>query len=207
MSLRLIQQGLQGLRYDVGPADDRWGPRTERAMQACIAGRGESVTFEKVPATFVPGSARIYQGSARYLVDEIAVHCAATLPTWMEGQSLAAKVAEITAWHRARGWRTIGYQHVIDRDGARATGRAETEIGAGIEGHNRGVIHICLIGGHGSASTDPFSHNFTPEQDKSLRELIAQIRARSTITRVSGHNEWAAKACPGFNVPAWLNAA
>lgn len=207
MSLKLIQQGLSGLRYDPGPADDKWGPRTEKAMQACMDGRGQAVTFRPEPVTFAPGSPRIYQGSARYLVDEIAVHCAATLPAWMQGQSLAAKVAEITAWHRARGWRTIGYHHVIDRDGARATGRAETEIGAGIEGHNRGVIHICLIGGHGSASTDAFSRHFTTAQDRELRETIAEISARTTIRRVSGHNEWAAKACPGFNVPAWLNAA
>jgi hypothetical protein len=32
-------------------------------------------------------------------------------------------------------------------------GRAETEIGAGLEGHNRGVVHICPIGGLGSSAS------------------------------------------------------
>jgi N-acetyl-anhydromuramyl-L-alanine amidase AmpD len=147
----------------------------------------------------------IRQGSARYLVDEIVVHCSATRPTWMKGFSLAAKVAEIRRWHiQDRKWRDIGYHWIIDRDGAVAPGRRETEIGAGVEGHNRGVIHVCLIGGHGSAATDRFAQHFTRAQDAELRRLIAQISARTPIRRVSGHNEWAARACPGFNVPAWL---
>jgi len=50
---------------------------------------------------------------------------------------------EIDRWHRdERGWRKIGYHHLIDRDDATLPGRAESEIGAGVEGHNRGVIHI-----------------------------------------------------------------
>jgi hypothetical protein len=207
MSLKLVQQGLQGLRHDVGPIDGRWGPRTEKAMQACIANRGEPIVFASEPVTFPAGTPRLYQGSARYLVDEIVVHCADTLPDWMAGAPLADKVAEVTRWHKARGWRTVGYHWLIDRDGAVWPGRAETEIGAGVEGHNRGVIHVCLFGGHGSASTDRFLSNFTTAQDARLRRLISAVSTRTTIRRISGHNEWAAKACPGFNVPVWLNAA
>lgn len=84
-------------------------------------------------------------------------------------------------------------------------GRAETEIGAGVEGHNRGVTHICLIGGAGSAATDPFERNFTAAQDRALRSLIDAIRARTAITRITGHNDHAAKACPGFVVRNWIN--
>lgn len=147
----------------------------------------------------------IRQGSARYLVDEIVAHCSATRPRWLEARRLADKVAEIRRWHvEDRKWRDIGYHWIIDRDGSVAPGRRETEIGAGVEGHNRGVIHVCLIGGHGSAATDRFAQHFTGSQDAALRRLIAQISARTPIRRVSGHNEWAAKACPGFNVPAWL---
>ena len=125
----------------------------------------------------------------------------------MVGRPLAAKVAEIRRWHvQDQKWRDIGYHWIIDRDGDVAPGRPETEIGAGVEGHNRRVIHVCLIGGHGSAGTDRFKTHFTSEQDRVLRELIARISARTPIRRVSGHNEWAAKACPGFNVPAWLAA-
>lgn len=210
MSLKLIQQGLQGLRYDVGPADDRWGPRTEKAMHACIANRGEAVTFAAEPVAFAPGTPRLYQGSARYLVDEIVVHCADTRPEWMASAGLGAQVAEIRRWHMTdqdKRWKDIGYQWIVGRDGSVLAGRAETAIGAGVKDHNRGVVHICLIGGYGSASTDQFNEHFTPAQDARLRRLIGEIGTRTTIRRVSGHNEWAAKACPGFNVPAWLNAA
>ena len=105
---------------------------------------------------------------------------------------ITAKRKEIDRWHREeRGWRKIGYHHLIDRDGAILPGRAETEIGAGVEGHNRGVIHICLIGGAGSSATDPFERNFTAAQDRALRGLIDAIRAETAITRITGHNDHA----------------
>ena len=148
----------------------------------------------------VPAGPMIFQGSARYPVDEIVIHCAATHPDWMRGQPLSAKRKEIDRWHREeRGWRKIGYHHLIDRDGAILPGRAETEIGAGVESHNRGVIHICLIGGAGSAATDPFERNFTAAQDRALRGLINAIRAETAITRITGHNDHAAKAWSGLS--------
>ncbi len=146
----------------------------------------------------------IYQGTARYPVSEIVIHCSATPPGWMKGQSLAAKRAEIRRWHvDQRGWRDIGYHHLIDRDGSTLPGRPETEIGAGVEGHNRGVIHICLVGGAGSTADDPFEKNFAAAQDLALRGLLTEIADRTAVSRVSGHNEYAAKACPGFRVLKW----
>lgn len=211
MSLRLIQQGTRGLGYDIGPAgaDDRWGPRTESALLEVIANDGRPKPVATAPRpSITPGHPRMYQGSARYLIDEIVTHCSATRPTWMASNTFRDRVAEIRSWHvDDNGWRDIGYHWLIDRDGSVLPGRAETVIGAGVEGHNRGVIHICLLGGHGSAKTDRFDRHFTHAQDAALRRLIADISLRTPITRVSGHNEWANKACPGFNVPAWLNEA
>lgn len=137
-------------------------------------------------------------------VDTIFVHCCVTRPDWMADKPLSAKVAEITRWHKERKFYTIGYHWVIDRDGSVAPGRPESDIGAHVEGHNTGSIGICLIGGHGSSENDPFLKNFTPEQEMKLRELIEQIKTRANIKRVRGHNEVAAKACPGFNVSRWL---
>ncbi|MBD3765646.1 MAG: N-acetylmuramoyl-L-alanine amidase, partial [Rhodobacterales bacterium] len=128
----------------------------------------------------------IFQGSARYPVDEIVIHCAATHPDWMRGQPLAAKRKEIDRWHREeRGWRKIGYHHLIDHDGAILPGRAETEIGAGVEGHNRGVIQICLIGGAGAAATDAFDRNFTTAVNRHAKltpdrhPILPPVSARS----------------------------
>ncbi len=143
----------------------------------------------------------IFQGRALYLITEIILHCADTRPDWMEGHPLVEKVAEIRRWHvQQRGWRDIGYHWVIDRDGAVAPGRAETEIGAHVEGHNRGTIGICLIGGYGANADDQFESNFTPAQAAAVMRLIGEIKRRTAIQKVSGHNDYAAKACPGFQV-------
>lgn len=143
----------------------------------------------------------LYQGKARYPVTEIILHCADTRPEWMAGRPLTEKVAEIRRWHvQQRGWRDIGYHWVIDRDGAVAPGRAETEIGAHVEGHNAGTIGVCLLGGYGASAGDPFEKNFTAAQMAAVIKLIGEIKRRTTIRKVSGHNDYAAKACPGFQV-------
>lgn len=137
-------------------------------------------------------------------VDTIFVHCAATRPEWLAGAPLSEKIKEITRWHRAKGWGTIGYHWVIDRDGAVGKGRAEEMVGAHVAGHNTGSIGVCLIGGHGSTENDHFLDHYTPAQEAALRNLIEDIKTRATITKIRGHNEVAAKACPGFNVGRWL---
>lgn len=142
-------------------------------------------------------------------LNEVIVHCTATRPEWMVGATLVAKVAQIRVWHtRDNGWRDIGYHFLIDRDGAVATGRPLEQVGAHTQGKNTGTIGIALVGGHGSAATDKFQEHFTPEQDRALRKLLADLRSKyPSITKVSGHNQYAAKACPGFNVPSWLAEA
>jgi N-acetylmuramoyl-L-alanine amidase len=120
---------------------------------------------------------------------------------WMAEHRLFEKVAEIRRWHvQQRGWRDIGYHWVIDRDGAVAPGRRETEIGAHVESHNRGTLGICLLGGYGASANDPFAMNFTAAQAAVAKRLIAEIKGRTAIQKVSGHNDYAAKACPGFRV-------
>ena len=142
-------------------------------------------------------------------LNEIIVHCSATRPEWMATAKTAAKVAEIRRWHMSdRGWRDIGYHFLIDRNGAVATGRPLDQVGAHVVGRNTGTVGVCLIGGHGSSERDAFADHFTPAQDAALRKLLADlIKAHPTIARVSGHNQWAAKACPGFNVPGWYARA
>lgn len=138
-------------------------------------------------------------------IKEIIVHCSATRPSWMDGAGIDAKREEIRKWHvNDRGWRDIGYHLLIDRDGATAQGRDYSATGAHVRGHNTGTIGICLIGGHGSSENDNFEDNFTPAQDAELRRQIDLLKDRFGIAKVSGHNEYAAKACPGFNVGRWM---
>jgi len=140
------------------------------------------------------------------VVDTIWVHCSATQPDWMAGQSLAAKIAEIRRWHQNLGWRDIGYHWIIDRDGKIAPGRPETVEGSHVKGHNRKSLGVCLLGGHGSNATDSFEQHFTPAQKRALFQLLSDIKSRTPIKAIRGHNEVAAKACPGFTVSKqeWL---
>jgi hypothetical protein len=174
--------------------------------QASFLGAIGKASSPSAPVAVTPAGGELRQGKAGYPVREIVVHCSATPPEWMAGRSLAAKREEIKRWHtQERGWRDIGYHWLIDRDGTYAQGRPETEIGAGVAGHNSGVIHVCLIGGKDSDTRDDFRDHFTAAQEATLTGLIASIRTRARITRVSGHNEHdSGKACPGFWVPQAL---
>ena len=204
-AVALIQSGLRDLGFAPGAIDGRFGAKTSSAAQAWLMARGVPARAILRPET----SSMVYQGSARHPVDEICIHCSATLPDWMAGFSIQAQRAEIRRWHVSpppigEGWSDIGYHHLVDRKGATIAGRAENVIGAGVKNHNAGVIHICLFGGHGSSERDLFREHFTRAQDATLRGLIQGISMRTQIRLITGHNQYAAKACPGFNVSQWL---
>ena len=139
-------------------------------------------------------------------ITEIIIHCTATRPEWRAGKSLAEKFAEVRQWHLARGFADIGYHYLIDRDGQVMVGRDIGRVGAHVKGRNTGTIGVALFGGHGSSENDRFAENFNAAQDEALENLLDQLRDEFGPLRVSGHNEYAAKACPGFNVPEWLDS-
>ena len=139
-------------------------------------------------------------------ISEIIIHCADTPPNWKAARPLAEKISDIRSWHVAKGLADIGYHWVIDRSGAIARGRVESTPGEHVTGRNSNSIGICLIGGRGSTERDLFNQHFTSMQDMYLTLLISQIRKRYQITRISGHNEYSQKACPGFQVEGWLNS-
>ena len=144
----------------------------------------------------------------------IIVHCADVRSDWMSGHTAEEKVDEIRRWHvEDNGWSDIGYHFLIDRDGTVAKGRDRDldgdvfeEIGAHVKGHNTNTIGIVLVGGHGSAATDDFTEHYTHDQSVALRNQIANIEAQvGRKLKLSGHNEYANKACPGFTVQRWWN--
>lgn len=138
-------------------------------------------------------------------IDEIIIHCTVTRPDWMVGRPTSDKVAEVRRWHvQDNGWSDIGYHFLIDRDGTVMKGRPIGRSGAHTQGRNANSAGIALLGGHGAAATDQFEDHFTPEQNVALRALIANLEQAHPITKVSGHNEYANKGCPGFKVGAWF---
>jgi N-acetylmuramoyl-L-alanine amidase len=148
----------------------------------------------------------IRQGAKGHPVHEVVIHCSATRPLWMHNAPLSEKVAEVRRWHvQERGWRDIGYHRIIDRDGRIAVGRSLWEIGAHTVGRNSGTVGVCLLGGHGSSANDRFDDHFTPAQRASLEAYLRELAELTELKRISGHNEFAAKACPGFNVREEFN--
>lgn len=137
-------------------------------------------------------------------INEIIIHCTATRPDWDKDQTPQEKLAVIRRWHLDRGWSDIGYHFVIFRDGTVLTGRPIEKVGAHVKGHNRGTIGVSLEGGFGSATTDSFSDHFTEEQERALKDLLKDLQSKYDIDKITGHNQYAAKACPGFDVPTWL---
>lgn len=146
-------------------------------------------------------------GSSRRMIDTLAIHCAATRKSWLADQDVLEKREEIDRWHRGNGWRGFGYHGLIDRDGSAATGRALSEQGAHIKGHNETSIGFCLVGGHGSAVSDAFDENFTTEQYWSLYALLERmVEVLPDLKYIVGHNQFANKACPGFDVTELLHS-
>ena len=140
-------------------------------------------------------------------IDEIIIHCTATTPNWWADKSAQEKVDEVRRWHTTspRNWSDIGYHYLIDQSGQVVEGRPIERIGAHVKGHNTGTIGISLFGGHGSSASDNFSDHFTKEQDDALRRVLADLQGRFPIKKISGHNQYDIKACPGFSVPSWLH--
>lgn len=111
----------------------------------------------------------------------------------------------IERWHRARGFRTIGYHAVITHDlaplgAALYWGRAPGKIGAHVKGDNARTLGVCVTG-HG----DRFFH--TPAQRVLLLQLLAAwcVAYRLLPSNVLGHREVVTvdaklnprKTCPG----------
>ena len=130
-------------------------------------------------------------------IDEIIIHCSAT----PEGRDHS--VADVTAWHRARGFRTIGYHYLVHIDGRVERGRPESEIGAHCLGHNARSIGVCYVGGLASDCKTP-KDTRTPEQRRMLRELVKGLQRKYRGAKVYGHRDFAAKACPCFAVATEL---
>ena len=142
-------------------------------------------------------------------IDLIVIHCTAT------EQGREYTVEDITLWHKARGFRTIGYHFLIHLDGIISNGRLIKEIGAHARGYNRRSIGVCYVGGllHGKPSDTR-----TQAQIDTMRCLLGSLQSIYPAADVLGHRdlstdlngdgvitkqEWM-KACPCFNVKSEL---
>ena len=129
-------------------------------------------------------------------ITELIIHCSAT----PEGKDFSA--ADIDRWHKARGFKMIGYHYVIRLDGTIEQGRPPEMVGAHCTGHNAHSIGICYIGGV-DANNKP-KDTRTLAQRKSLLSLVKSLQKGHPQATLHGHREFAPKACPCFSVPSEL---
>lgn len=148
-------------------------------------------------------------------IDEIIIHCSDS----PEGRN--DKAEDIRRWHKQRGFNDIGYHYVIDLDGTVEQGRPIEQAGAHCTGHNRNSIGICYIGGaywrdgvnakgkpikgkDGKTVLMPKDTRTVAQYD-ALAKLLKELREQYPNATIHGHGEFAAKACPSFDVQQWLS--
>ena len=125
-------------------------------------------------------------------IDEIIVHCTATV----EGKDY--HVADVDKWHKARGWKGIGYHYLITLDGTIEKGRPESEIGAHCVGHNKNSIGVCYVGGVDKYLNPKDTR--TEAQKEALLKLLVALVIEYPKAKIYGHCELSNKACPCFDV-------
>lgn len=143
----------------------------------------------------------------KYLV----IHCTAT----REGREVSA--AEIRRWHTSpvsaggRGWKQVGYTDLVHLNGSveRLVANNEDawvddwEITNGAKGYNSVSRHVVYAGGV-AADGKTAKDTRTTAQKAALEKYVKDFHAAHPKVKIIGHNEVAAKACPSFDVQAWL---
>ena len=132
-------------------------------------------------------------------VKYFTIHCAAT----PEGRHVSADT--ISKWDQAKFGQT-SYHWVVELDGSMHRTLRDDQKGAHVGGANSNNIGICYVGGCDKAMNPKDTR--TTEQKRALRTLIRTYQDRYPGIIVMGHRNWPGvkKACPSFDVTAWLKA-
>lgn len=126
-------------------------------------------------------------------INELIWHCTAT----PAGREVTRD--EVDRWHKARGWAGIGYHKLVHLDGTVSQGRPDSQIGAHVAGRNSGTLGFCYVGGIATANKKKAHDTRTPAQKRTMERLTREAIERYGLTAVSGHSDYANKACPCFN--------
>lgn len=130
-------------------------------------------------------------------IDDIIIHCTAT------PAGRPHTVEDVRQWHRQRGWQDIGYHYLVYLDGSIHRGRPEEQEGAHCYGHNAHSIGVAYVGGLSQDGKTP-EDTRTPAQRDGLLRLVRNLKSRYPDAGVHGHNEYAAKAGPCYDVRQWV---
>ena len=142
----------------------------------------------------------------KYLI----IHCTAT-PEYREITS-----GQIRHWHldpppAGRGWHQGGYTDLFHLNGGIERLVANNndgivdpwEVTNGVTGINSVSRHIVYAGGLAADGKTP-KDTRTPDQRKALTRYVQDFIRLNPDILIAGHNQFAPKACPSFDVPLWL---
>lgn len=176
-------------------ADGIFGELTEEGVRTFQRENGlkeDGIVGEKTWDKIFNRPAGTSYPKSRRTIKEIIVHCSAT----PEGKDFT--VSDITNWHKARGFTTIGYHYVVYRDGSVHKGRNVNISGAHCTGHNAHSIGICYIGGC-AADGKTAKDTRTNAQRAALEITLRKLRTLYPTAKIYGHRDFANKACPSFD--------
>lgn len=127
------------------------------------------------------------------IITLLIIHCSAVMPYQ------TSSVEQIDNWHRyGRGWANgCGYHYVIRRDGTIEKGRPDEMVGAHCLNHNRHSLGICYEGGLDANGNHADTR--TPEQKKSMLNLLTELKKKHPRALIVGHNTLRDKDCPCFD--------
>lgn len=146
----------------------------------------------------------------KYLV----IHCTAT----PAGREVTGD--DIRRWHTSpvsqggRGWKQVGYTDLFHLDGSveRLVKNNEDmsvdpwEVTNGAAGYNSVSRHIVYAGGVDANDVNKAVDTRTLAQKEAMKRYVLDFHRRFPGVRIVGHNQLAAKACPSFDVPEWLES-
>ncbi len=109
----------------------------------------------------------------------IFVHCTASQQT--------ATVQQILKEFTQRGWRIPGYHYIVDPKGMLTQLVAEDRISNGVKGYNAESINVAYIGGIDSKKKA--IDNRTPEQKKTLLNILTRLKKKYPNAIIMGHRD------------------
>lgn len=129
----------------------------------------------------------------------LTIHCAAT----PEGRANTAD--EVKLWDIQK-FGQPSYHWVVELNGSVYRHLPDDKRGAHVAKANTGNIGICYIGGVGKDGKPKDTR--TPDQKNALARLIRLYQQKYPGIVIRGHRDWPGvrKACPSFDVAAWLEA-
>lgn len=145
----------------------------------------------------------IFQGKPRYPVREAILHCASIRTGQFEGMRPFQVFMTINRWHVERGFKGFGYHGLFMPDGTFYGGRPFDQVGAHCIERNRGTLGFLLIESRKIDRIGEFEDWFTEAQRASVKHRLSLALG---LEKVSGHNDYANRLCPGFKVNTrdWL---